>query len=220
MSPWAEHRIKGQTDHDDGALVDAFPDIAGFNTPPKAPSSPTATNQIRTSASSSLAITAMAPPPCPTAPPSKRQTASDRRCRRLVRHREPGAAAGDAPTAPGVLQAALGVRFGNRTGKLVFNHSSSDYVFAPALSVPWRRAWALSTCWPEQPYLTGDSSAFSGQTNVLGGALGGEWHLGRHPERGQRRIAARRGAELAHCFHAASGATLTPNDRRHLERGG
>ncbi|MDH0093276.1 autotransporter domain-containing protein [Achromobacter mucicolens] len=81
-----------------------------------------------------------------------------------------GAAASDAAAAPGVVQAALGVRFGNGTGKLVFNHSSSNYVFAP-------RIYSLSPgngsleMLAGSTTLTGDSSAFSGQTNVLGGAL-------------------------------------------------
>ncbi|MEN5161531.1 autotransporter domain-containing protein [Achromobacter spanius] len=81
-----------------------------------------------------------------------------------------GAAASDAAAAPGVVQAALGVRFGNGTGKLVFNHSSSSYVFAPDLYSQSQGNGSLDVL-AGSTTLTGDSSGFSGQTNVLGGAL-------------------------------------------------
>lgn len=81
-----------------------------------------------------------------------------------------GAAAMDAATAPGVVQAALGVRFGNGTGKLVFNHSNSNYVFAPGISSLSPGMGTIDML-AGSTTLTGDSSGFSGQTNVLGGAL-------------------------------------------------
>lgn len=81
-----------------------------------------------------------------------------------------GAAATDAAAAPGVVQAALGVRFGSGTGKLVFNHSSSNYVFAPGISSLSPGMGTIDML-AGSTTLTGDSSGFSGQTNVLGGAL-------------------------------------------------
>ncbi|WP_189371473.1 autotransporter outer membrane beta-barrel domain-containing protein [Achromobacter spanius] len=81
-----------------------------------------------------------------------------------------GAAAGDAATAPGVVQAALGVRFGNGTGKLVFNHTGTDYVFAPAINSLSPGMGTIDVL-AGTTIFTGDSSAFSGQTHVQGGAL-------------------------------------------------
>src|SRR5262249_7624230 len=43
-----------------------------------------------------------------------------------------GAAPGDAPVAPGTLSTPA-VAFGLGTGTLNFNHTASDYVFAPAI---------------------------------------------------------------------------------------
>ncbi|MGE8619375.1 MAG: autotransporter domain-containing protein [Achromobacter spanius] len=118
-----------------------------------------------------------------------------------------GAAAGDAPTAPGVLQAALGVRFGNGTGKLVFNHSSSNYTFAPAISSLSPGMGTIDML-AGTTILTGDSSAFSGQTNVLGGALTVNGSLG-----GTLNVAS--GASLHGVGQVGtttlqSGATLAP----------
>jgi outer membrane autotransporter protein len=44
-----------------------------------------------------------------------------------------GGRAGDPPVAPGALSTAT-VAFGSGTGMLTFNHSSANYVFAPAIS--------------------------------------------------------------------------------------
>ena len=118
-----------------------------------------------------------------------------------------GAAAGNAPAAPGVVQAAQGVRFGNGTGKLVFNHSSSNYTFAPAISSLSPGMGTIDLL-AGTTILTGDSSAFSGQTNVLGGALTVNGSLG-----GTLNVAS--GASLHGVGQVGtttlqSGATLAP----------
>jgi subtilase-type serine protease len=118
-----------------------------------------------------------------------------------------GAAAGDAATAPGAVQAALGVRFGNGTGKLVFNHSSSDYVFAPSISSLSPGMGTIDML-AGTTILTGNSSNFSGQTNVLGGALAVNGSLG-----GTLNVAS--GASLLGTGQVGtttlqSGATLAP----------
>ncbi|MNK82754.1 Extracellular serine protease precursor [compost metagenome] len=81
-----------------------------------------------------------------------------------------GAAAGETATAPGIVQAALGVRFGNGTGRLVFNHSSSHYVFTPSISSLSPGMGTIDML-AGTTILTGNSGGFSGQTNVLAGAL-------------------------------------------------
>lgn len=94
-----------------------------------------------------------------------------------------GAAAGDAAVAPGVVQAALGVRFGTGTGKLVFNHTSNNYVFDSAISSLASQTGAIDVL-AGSTILTGDSRGFSGTTSVKGGALlvngtlGGELAVG------------------------------------------
>lgn len=118
-----------------------------------------------------------------------------------------GAAAGDAATAPGVVLATLGVRFGNGTGTLVFNHSSTDYVFAPAISSLSPGMGTINVL-AGKTTLTGDSSDFSGQTNVLGGALTVNGKLG-----GALNVAS--GASLHGVGQVGtttlqSGATLAP----------
>ena len=81
-----------------------------------------------------------------------------------------GAAAGDAATAPGDVQAALGVRFGNGDGKLVFNHTGADYQFNSAINSISPGMGVINVL-AGKTTLTGDSSGFSGQTQVLGGTL-------------------------------------------------
>ncbi|WP_334168209.1 hypothetical protein [Achromobacter mucicolens] len=118
-----------------------------------------------------------------------------------------GAAASDAAAAPGVVQAALGVRFGDGTGKLVFNHSSSNYVFAPGISSLSPGKGTIDML-AGSTTLTGDSSAFSGQTNLLGGALTVNGALG-----GTLNVASGaslRGSGTVGTTTLQNGATLAP----------
>lgn len=76
-----------------------------------------------------------------------------------------GSAPGSAAVAPGTLSAAT-VAFGAGTGTINFNHTSSDYIFAPAITGSGTiNAYAGTT------ELTGDLSGFTGTTNLLGGDL-------------------------------------------------
>ena len=118
-----------------------------------------------------------------------------------------GAAASDAAAAPGVVQAALGVRFGDGTGKLVFNHSSSNYVFAPGISSLSPGKGTIDML-AGSTTLTGDSSGFSGQTNLLGGALTVNGALG-----GTLNVASGaslRGSGTVGTTTLQNGATLAP----------
>ncbi|WBX89197.1 autotransporter domain-containing protein [Achromobacter mucicolens] len=118
-----------------------------------------------------------------------------------------GAAASDAAAAPGVVQAALGVRFGDGTGKLVFNHSSSNFVFAPGISSLSPGKGTIDML-AGSTTLTGDSSAFSGQTNLLGGALTVNGALG-----GTLNVASGaslRGSGTVGTTTLQNGATLAP----------
>ncbi|WP_170145894.1 autotransporter domain-containing protein [Rhodoplanes elegans] len=77
-----------------------------------------------------------------------------------------GSEQGQAAAAPGTVTAAGGVVFGSGTGQLVFNHTSSNYIFAPSISGTGTiRALSGTTT------LTGDSSGFSGTLEVAGGIL-------------------------------------------------
>ena len=77
-----------------------------------------------------------------------------------------GAAPGSPATAPGALTASS-VAFGDGTGAINFNHTSTDYVFAPAISgVGTVNVLAGITT------LTGVNS-YSGPTNVEGGIARG-----------------------------------------------
>jgi outer membrane autotransporter protein len=82
-----------------------------------------------------------------------------------------GAASGSSATAAGTLNAASLV-FGNGTGKLVFNHTNTDYDFSTAISTP-SSASGSGTIehLAGSTKLSGDSSGFSGTTNVSGGTL-------------------------------------------------
>ena len=76
-----------------------------------------------------------------------------------------GAAAGNPATAPGTLT-TLSLAFGAGSGTLNFNHTSANYVFAPAISGNGTvNVLAGSTT------LTGANS-YSGATNVNAGSLG------------------------------------------------
>jgi len=87
-----------------------------------------------------------------------------------------GAAAGSAAVAPGELRAAQ-VLFGPGTGSVVFNHTGADYVFDTPLVGTGVLANYAGTTWL-QPAATPpagaplDNSAFSGTTELHGGALG------------------------------------------------
>lgn len=76
-----------------------------------------------------------------------------------------GAAAGDAAAAAGTLSAEL-VQFGSGTGSLNFNHTETNYAFAPAIS----GAGAINQI-AGTTSLTGDSSGFAGPTSISGGVL-------------------------------------------------
>lgn len=75
-----------------------------------------------------------------------------------------GAASGNPAAAPGTL-AANNLAFGAGTGTLIFNHTSSNYLFAPAMS-------GVGNIKVEngRTVLTGDSSSFNGQTAIANGA--------------------------------------------------
>jgi outer membrane autotransporter protein len=76
-----------------------------------------------------------------------------------------GGAAGATPTAAGKLNAAT-VTFGSGTGTINFNHTDASYEFASAISGNGTiNQIAGNTS------LTGDSSGFTGATNITGGRL-------------------------------------------------
>ena len=82
-----------------------------------------------------------------------------------------GAASGSSAAAAGKLNAAS-LEFGAGTGKLVFNHTNTDYDFSTSIARPSNAAGqgtiehlAGST------KFSGDSSAFNGTTNISGGTL-------------------------------------------------
>jgi outer membrane autotransporter protein len=75
-----------------------------------------------------------------------------------------GAAAGNAAAAPGTLTAPS-IAFGAGTGTINFNHTSTDYVFAPAISGNGTVNVLAGTT-----TLTAANS-YSGPTNIIGGTL-------------------------------------------------
>ena len=75
-----------------------------------------------------------------------------------------GAGAGSAPAAPGTLTAPS-VAFGAGTGMINFNHTSANYVFAPAISGHGTVNVLAGTT-----TLTG-ANTYSGPTNVNAGTL-------------------------------------------------
>ena len=76
-----------------------------------------------------------------------------------------GSAQGQAATAPGTVNAGQ-ILFLDGNGSIVFNHTSSNYVFAPTLSgIGVLKALSGTTI------LTGDNSLFTGSTVVNGGVL-------------------------------------------------
>ncbi|WP_170149703.1 autotransporter domain-containing protein [Rhodoplanes roseus] len=77
-----------------------------------------------------------------------------------------GAEQGQAAVAPGTVTADHGVVFGAGGGELVFNHTSSNYLFSPSITGTGTiKAIAGTTT------LTGDSSGFTGTLDVTGGIL-------------------------------------------------
>ncbi|MFZ2154972.1 MAG: autotransporter domain-containing protein [Bradyrhizobium sp.] len=76
-----------------------------------------------------------------------------------------GGAAGAAAVAAGTLNAAA-IQFGAGTGAINFNHTSTSYAFASAISGLGTINQVAGTT-----ILTADSSGFTGATNVSGGRL-------------------------------------------------
>jgi fibronectin-binding autotransporter adhesin len=75
-----------------------------------------------------------------------------------------GAASGQAAAAPGTLNAPS-VAFGSGTGTIIFNHTSSNYVFAPTISGPGAvRVEAGTTIFTA-------ASSYSNGTFIAGGTL-------------------------------------------------
>ncbi|MDH6233181.1 fibronectin-binding autotransporter adhesin [Mesorhizobium soli] len=83
-----------------------------------------------------------------------------------------GGASGQAAVAAGTLNAAS-VMFGAGAGKIVFNHTASNYFFAPAISGAGTVTVDAGTT-----ILTGDSGGFTGTTTVKGGTLAVNGTLG------------------------------------------
>ncbi|MCW2349934.1 autotransporter domain-containing protein [Sphingobium sp. B12D2B] len=77
-----------------------------------------------------------------------------------------GAAAGSAAQAAGVIDAANGIQFGAGAGKLVLNHTGTDYVLAAGLS-----GSGVVDVLAGTTILSGDSSNYSGSLNVDSGLL-------------------------------------------------
>jgi outer membrane autotransporter protein len=75
-----------------------------------------------------------------------------------------GASAGSPPVAPGKLN-TTSISFGAGTGTLNFNHTSSNYVFAPAISGPGTVSVLAGTT------IFTANNTYSGTTNVTGGTL-------------------------------------------------
>jgi outer membrane autotransporter protein len=76
-----------------------------------------------------------------------------------------GAAAGDAPAAPGTVT-VTGIKFGDGNGTVVFNHTSKAYTFTPLFIGQGSINQIAGTT-----ILTADSAGFSGSTFVSGGQL-------------------------------------------------
>jgi fibronectin-binding autotransporter adhesin len=77
-----------------------------------------------------------------------------------------GAAAGDAAAGAGTLDTPT-VEFGKGTGKLVFNHTNTDYRFSPVVSGAGRVEVHAGTT------QFGDANSYSGGTAIHGGTLVG-----------------------------------------------
>ena len=77
-----------------------------------------------------------------------------------------GAAAGSAARAAGTIDAVSGIQFGAGAGKLVLNHSDTDYTLAAGLS-----GTGVVDVLAGTTILTGESSGYSGALNVSAGKL-------------------------------------------------
>lgn len=77
-----------------------------------------------------------------------------------------GAEEGHAAADVGTIEAGAGVVFGAGTGELIFNHTSSNYVFASNITGNGTIKAVAGTT-----NLTGDSSGFTGAISVTGGIL-------------------------------------------------
>lgn len=75
-----------------------------------------------------------------------------------------GAASGSAPVAPGQINAAA-VQFGDGTGRLVFNHTSQNYNFAPVIAGPGEVIVEAGTT------ILSGANTYAGFTTVNGGTL-------------------------------------------------
>ncbi|MDR6954619.1 outer membrane autotransporter protein [Ancylobacter sp. 3268] len=80
-----------------------------------------------------------------------------------------GAAATDAPVDPGELNVAR-LAFGTGQGRLVFNHTGDDYEFSVGMTSTEGHPPIIDHISGET-VLNGNSSGFTGTTNVSGGAL-------------------------------------------------
>lgn len=76
-----------------------------------------------------------------------------------------GAAHGETPVAPGTVTAS-NLSFGPGAGKIVFNHTSSDYIFATSIS-----GAGIIENDAGVTHLTGDLSLFTGTYDIEGGSL-------------------------------------------------
>ncbi|MEJ2030183.1 MAG: hypothetical protein P8X66_10045, partial [Maritimibacter sp.] len=83
-----------------------------------------------------------------------------------------GAASGDAAVGAGTVEATA-LTFGAGTGTLVFNHTDTDYDFAPDITGAGTISHLAGVT-----NLTGNNSGFSGTTSVSGGLLNVDGMLG------------------------------------------
>ncbi|MEX3548438.1 MAG: autotransporter domain-containing protein [Burkholderia sp.] len=113
-----------------------------------------------------------------------------------------GGSAGTTPVAPGVVDAPT-LAFGQGASQVTFNHSSTDYIFAPALSGNGHIDVLAGTT-----VFTGDSSAFSGDTAVNGGTLYVNQALG--GKLGVQSGATLGGTGSVGTVTVASGGTIAP----------
>ena len=88
-----------------------------------------------------------------------------------------GAPAGETPEAPGSFSVSDQIYFDSGDGRLVFNHTDTDYRFDEALRSLGAGRGAILHESGRTTY-GGDGSAFSGTTTVSGGALAVEGTLG------------------------------------------
>lgn len=89
-----------------------------------------------------------------------------------------GAAEGDAAAAPGIVDVSA-INFGSGTGEIVFNHTGTNYTFAPGISGNGTLTFEAG-----HTILSGDSSGFAGAMAIsdarisLSGQMGGTMTFG------------------------------------------